>query len=242
MSEKSILNKKYTDLHKSPEVKKTVDKKARRENLTEKQKNQITASPEAKIQVFLDRYINLFDRINHSSSKESRLNELKRIAHDQFVIKEEDIPEAVYKLEQTIARERGYGELEINKHYIDIKNEEIINGQTESLDKWIDYLTGLDAFYPDWFKYLAFRSITKMGGYDKATGTFEKRSKGTVKAFPEIDSEALGLVRKAIESQINKNSEVNIESNNLTIEEINNIASKAQFEKLYPLAIKYLGL
>jgi hypothetical protein len=233
--EKSVLNKKYQDLHKSPEVLKSVSRKVSREGLSKKEVNKITANPELKLEVYLDRFKEVFDR--EETHREIGVEAIRRWASSKFIIKEEDIPESVYILEQNIARERGYGYIAITEEYKQAKNQEIIQGQQKSLDRWIDYLSSPDAFYPDWFKYLAFRSITKMGELDKGGYVFEKRSRSSTRAFPELNSEALGMVQKMIEKA---NGIVQCHSVELESQELEQIAKKAQFEKLYGIALKKL--
>lgn len=248
MPEKSFLNQKFTDLHKSPEVKKAVEKRIAREEYTKKQANKLRSNPEAKLDAYLERHAQLFDRTREENKGNTRIDRnvamLKRAAHKQYVIDPENIPVAVYELDQQIARERGEGTIPITPEYKEKKNAEIIKGQERSLDTWVDYLTGPDAFYPDWFKYLAFRSITKM---DSA---MNKRSRTTTKAFPELNSEALGLVERLIAEQNglaegsaldtfeNVSGGVTDNSDHGEIKMVQQIAKKGQFEKLYPLALK----
>ena len=89
------------------------------------------------------------------------------------------------------------------------KQEEIINAQAESLDKWVDYLTSPDAQYPMWAKYWAFTQIVNMGKFEKAedeegneTARFAKREKNTVAPFPPLNPRALGMVVSAMEERI----------------------------------------
>ena len=251
MSEKSLLNKKFPDLHKSSEVEKAVDQQVRREDYTKKQANQLRANPENKLATYLERHGRLFDRTRAENKDNSRIDRnvemLKRAARDRYVIEPENIPEAVYELDQQIARERGEGTLPITPEYKERKNAEIIEGQARSLDTWVDYLTGPDAFYSDWFKYLAFRAVTKMDS------GMNKRSRGTTKAFPELNSEALGLVERLISEQNglsegdalqtfqNQSGGVTDNSDHKEIKMVEGIAKKAQFEKLYPLALKKIN-
>jgi hypothetical protein len=109
--------------------------------------------------------------------------------HDKFVIKPEAIPESVFLLEQRIARELGRGMVEITDEFKKQKTTEIIDAQKQSLDRWIDYFASPDAQYPDWFKYVAMRSVLGMGKFKKEQdpngkerGFFQKRTTDTVAA------------------------------------------------------------
>jgi hypothetical protein len=228
------LHQKRPELHKSLPVQSAMERKRHRENLSEKEFNKLNSNPTEKLEAYLDRFKEVFDRKN-IKSKERGIEALKKIAKKYFVIESEKIPKKVYELDQQIARERGYGYIELYPEYIERKNKEIIDGQIVSLNSWIDYLTSSDAFYPDWFKYLAFEEIVKMGKLDKGNFTFEKRSNTTVSPFPELNSEALGMVLKMIQ-QANK-----IEDYSMVMDEkVKNIAKKSQFSKLYPIALKQL--
>lgn len=60
-------------------------------------------------------------------------------------------------------------------------------------------MASLDSSYmPDYIKYWTFRSITDLTEYDKEKSEFPKRSKGTVKMFPDINHEALAYVIDAV--------------------------------------------
>ncbi len=70
-------------------------------------------------------------------TKNKELEKLyKEFFYDLYVIKEYDIPYSVYETEARLAKERGYGDIPITEEYIKQKNEQIIQDQKESLDKW----------------------------------------------------------------------------------------------------------
>lgn len=72
---------------------------------------------------------------------------------------------------------------------------DILQEQQHSLDAWIDYLASDDAKYPDVLKYWAFRSLLKMGRFDKDTHTFTNREGGgSTSPFPDLNREALAIV------------------------------------------------
>ena len=69
------------------------------------------------------------------------LERIKASYHKRYVVHEENIPKAVYELEARIARNMGYGDIPITDEYRHARAQELIAGQEESLDRWVDYLT-----------------------------------------------------------------------------------------------------
>ncbi len=201
-----------------------------------KRANQTLSNPEKILENRVDRIKSLFDRGDSVEEKERDVKVFKRWAFDKFVIKPSQIPESVYELEQRIAINRGHGQIAITPEYKETKNAEIIDGQKASLENWIDYLAGPDAFYDDSFKYLVARCITKMGKLDKAKWQYEKRSSSTTSSFPEINSEALGIVERLIKSGEKMDGDELFNT-----EEFVKLSKTANFEKLYPLVQKQLN-
>jgi hypothetical protein len=211
------LNLKYDGFHNSDEVNLSVKRLIDRSELrgtpmSQKEQNKLNSDKLAKTETYIARLQELFHRKDSKGSAAAM-----KMARKLFVIKENEIPEAVFELEKKMALERGYGVVEISQESRKIKTKEIIESQESSLNSWIEYLTGPDAMYDDHFKYVVFRSITKMGGYNKEKGEFEKRSKTSTRSFPEINGEALG----AVEQQLKQNP-------------------KLPFDKLYAKALQQL--
>ena len=106
------------------------------------------------------------------------------------------------KLEQAYNKgEKGIQQYIKNRFYdkyitkeLDIpanKNKKlIIEGQKNSIDKWIDYLFK-NQEYPMWAKYWAFQGMLKLGQYDKDNKKFTTRSKKTLSPFVDIDIKSL---------------------------------------------------
>ncbi len=173
----------------------------------------VPEKPLARIQNYLDRFTEIIKR-EKPEDREHGIDALKRLLHHKFVIKPQDVPESTYLLEQRIARELGHGDIEITDKFKDRKTTEIVENQTSSLDKWVDYLASDDADYPDWAKYWAFRSMLEMGKLEKkaeenaATGAvvetavFRKRTKDTVVAFPPMNPRALAMTIGVLESRL----------------------------------------
>ena len=79
------------------------------------------------------------------------------------------------------------------------QSEAVLSDQESSLEQWIDYLASGDSSYmPDYIKYWVFRNVIDLQEYDKEKNEFPKRSKGTVKMFPDINQEALAYVIDAV--------------------------------------------
>jgi hypothetical protein len=184
--ESGPLPKKLPELHKEPQIERAVEKSKR-------EGEKVPNTPEAKIGT----YLNQLDKIlTHPDERQRERNLilLKPFLHDEFVISEEEFPESYFELQKRIYRERGQAVEEFTNHQKQQMIEVVREDQTKSLDDWVDYLASDDAGYPTWFKYLAFRNITKLSQFDKEKGHFKKRSKDTVAPYPDIYREALGIV------------------------------------------------
>lgn len=131
---------------------------------------------------------------------------------NNLLISEADVPQSYYDLQQRIARERGYGHVELTD---ELKRETVKMlraDQAESLKQWTDYLRSDENghVYPDWFKVYTWESLKKMGEFDKEKGKFKKRTKSTTAPWPELNAEALayvwdrideGVIRSGIEDE-----------------------------------------
>jgi hypothetical protein len=152
-----FLHKDNQKLHTSLPVE---HEKARRRKIGEK----TSEKPAQKITDWLD--VIEKTHMGHKNNPEV-LERIKTFYHKEYVIKQENIPERAFLLEQEIARKQGHGTIEITDDFKEQKTKEIIGNQEKSLDKWIDYLSSSDAMYPMWAKYWAFNSILKMGRLEK---------------------------------------------------------------------------
>lgn len=106
---------------------------------------------------------------------------------DSNVIKAKDVPEGYFALQQRIAREQGHGDIEITPGMREQLVEAVQADQHSGLAKWVEYLGGNDGGYPDWFKTYTWNAVIKIGTYDKEKQEFQKRSKGTTAAYPELN-------------------------------------------------------
>jgi len=225
---KEFLEEKYPDLQQSSEVESAVRRHEVRTG--EKAKQQ----PKERIEAYLDRLEEVFNPGN-PDKRERRVDILKDKLHELFIIKPEEIPESYFNNQKKIAREQGHGDIEITDEIRKQSAEVIVNDQEKSLDTWVDYLGSEDAMYPNWLKYFAFRSITKLSEYDKEKKEFKKRSKGTTAPFPDINREALAYVLDAVEKSHKREAK-----EGATDEQWEKLLKTANFGKLYGYAIEHI--
>ncbi len=224
-----FLKKKY-DLHTSPEVESAARKH-------ERQADKPLRDPEARIQNFLDRLKHISEH-KTKNNPERGVESLKRILHDNYVIKPEAIPEGYFENQRRIAREQGHGDIEIDQEMRRQLTEAVIADQESSLDTWLDYLTSDDAPYPDWLKYFAVRSVLGMADYDKEKQAFTKRSNGTTKPFPSINQEALGKVFDLLEKKYEGQGIDLTDLEDQDKEKLEKLLQGENFAKLYAWAIE----
>ena len=197
MENPDFLKEKY-DLHNTPEV----NQAAQRTEIRTGQ--EVPLNPADQIQNYLDRFKEILDREN-PNKRERGIEALKQVLWDKFVTKQEDIPESFWKSQENIIRERGQ-QADYNNFSEEQKvnfkketSEGLLNDQQSSLEQWLDYFASADSNYlPDYLKYWVFRSVTQLAEYDKEKKEFPKRSKGTVRQFPDINQEALNYVIDAV--------------------------------------------
>ena len=234
MENPNFLKNKY-GLHNSEEVKKAAKRAEARTG------EKVPQDPSEQIQNYLDRFKEIIDRKN-PEEREHGMEALKRILHNKFVIKPEEIPESYFENQKRLAREQGHGDIEITDEMRGELTEVIVADQKSTLNNWVDYLSSSDATYPDWLKYFAFRSVLQMGEYDKEKKQFAKRSKGTTKPFPDINREALAYVLDAISQKYGKS---HIDLLALGVEEKKDfikLLEAENFSKLYAWALEKLTI
>ena len=233
-----FLHQKDQKLHTSDPVE---YEKGRLERKGEK----ISSKPAEKISDWLE----VVEKTHTSHEDDPRvLDRIKKHYHEENVIEEDDVPEATFLLEQKIAREQGHGTIEITDEFRQEKSKQIIGDQKQSLNKWVDYLSSSDADYPMWAKYWSFKSMLKMGKFEKQededTGTetaqFKKRTKDTVAPFPPLNPRALAMTISAIASKAEENSKNKQErispenlSTKLDDEDFKKLINTENFAKLY---------
>jgi len=207
----NFLNKKYPDLPGSKPVEHAVQKEKRKGNKTPHEKSE-------RIEAYLVRLEEVFSRRERTKNgkrlsnldEDKGFNLLKHKVLEKYTTKEEDIPESYWKLQERIMRERGQlgdweNATEEQKNEIKKQNSEgVLADQRSSLEQWVDYFASPDSKYiPSEFKYWVFRNIIGLQEFDKEKKDFPKRSKGTIKQFPDINYEALGYVIDAVIKKLN---------------------------------------
>lgn len=197
MENNNFLKQKY-NLHNTPEVKSA----AKRTEIRTGEK--VPQNPSEQIGNYLERFKEIIDRTD-PDERARGVNALKKILLNKFVTKYEDIPESWHTLNERILREKGQGGDWASYSKADQEKERqkqaeaVLADQEASLEQWIDYLASEDSSYmPDYVKYWTLRNVVELQEYDKEKNEFPKRSKGTVKMFPDINREALAYVIDAV--------------------------------------------
>lgn len=197
-----FLKQKY-DLHNSPEVDSAVEKAEHQTG------EELPNDPDIRIQAYLDRLEHIInppklEGHENFDRKERNVEMLKKAILDKFITKPEEVSQNYELFLQEVIEERGMrgdwdaASDEQKKEMMTEQIQAVLEDQKGSLEIWIDYLASDDAMYPDWLKYWAFRSILGLSEYNKEQKKFPKRSKGTVKMFPDLNYEALAYTLDAI--------------------------------------------
>ena len=181
-----FLKKRYQGLHTSKEVKGAVERKEKKEG------EKVSQKPVDRIQVYLDRLSEVVQR-KDEKKQERGVRALKKVLFARYVMTPETIPDSHFEREKRRIRELGRGETELSEEQKAHLSEVVIQEQEKSLEKWIEYLSGEEAGYPDWFVYFAFRGMLTLGIYDKEKRTFSKRTKETTTPYAPLNREALAL-------------------------------------------------
>ncbi|MEI8096645.1 MAG: hypothetical protein WCG73_00910 [Candidatus Moraniibacteriota bacterium] len=222
----NFLSKKYPDLPGSRPVNRAVEK-------VKRAGESIPYTRDERVNAFLDRFENLM-------KDERGFSLLKHKLLEKYTLKPEAIPESYWLLQDVIMNERGQGgdsdqkKLEMKQQIAD----GALSDQRVSLEQWIDYLAASDSKYiPREFKYWIFRNIIGLQEYDKEKKEFPKRSRGTMKQFPDINHEALAYVMDAIMKKYG-GTRVHFEYDIQPDEQeaFNSFLEKEDFAKLYAWA------
>ena len=206
-SGEQFVDKLYNNLINEEEVKKAI----------KKSDNKISSRED-----MLKAYFNRLEKA-HDITSDRKLELLKLFYYDKYIIKK--LPEDYVELQKKIAKERGYGDIDVTKSMKNEMLEELKKEQKTSLDSWLNYLTSKDAMYPMWFKYYAFQGMVRIGKFDKKKGDFTKRTDSTVTPFIEINPEILGQMYNILSKAINKKE--------LTEQEEQALSNGESFKKLY---------
>ena len=210
-----MISKVYTNLHNSDRVLKA-------SNVSDKKRERLLK--------YFERLEELHNKVSETKSVNGE-ELLKSFYYDLYVIKPENIPDAYFQNQVRLARERGYGNIELTEEDKRRMTEEVIDDQRKSLDKWIEYFLYDEESksYGMWEKYWVFQGLQNLGKYDKETGKFSKRDKSTVYPFPPVEREYIFTTLKLMEDFLkDKKSE----------EDIKQALSTGNFKLLYEYVIK----
>jgi hypothetical protein len=216
MKETEFLHKKFPDLNASRDVQAAALRAKRKTGIEPKPSR---SQPGARIEEYLHQLAAFKEALPDGMEPKSREQReaLKKKILDGNTTRYSDIPESYWKsYEQNIIRATGQlGDWQgmnqerqeaWKKKYV----EPLLFDQRASLEEWFDYfLSHLSDDIPDTLKYWAFRSITQLQEYEKEEGqtriTFPRRSKGSVKKFPDLNPEALRYVVDALNKKFKGN-------------------------------------
>jgi len=204
------------------------------ENKTEKDKDKFD-TPESLIQNYLDRFSEITERRDEKKRLRG-VDAFKHIIHDDYIMKKEEVPDSYWELQKRLAKEEGYGDIEISDTFKQELYSIIKRDQIASLDLWIDYLASPNAPFPMWMKYYVMRSVLSMGSYNVEQNTFSKRSKSTVHLFPDLNQEALAHVLDALLKKYNKSGKELNANDFVNEEEFKKLLQGENFSKLYSYA------
>ena len=210
-----MISKVYTNLHNS-------DRVLRTSNVSDKKRERLLK--------YFERLEELHNKVSETKSVNGE-KLLKSFYYDLYVIKPENIPDAYFQNQVRLARERGYGNIELTEEDKRRMTEEVIDDQRKSLDKWIEYFLYDEESksYGMWEKYWVFQGLQNLGKYDKETGKFSKRDKSTVYPFPPVEREYIFTTLKLMEDFLkDKKGE----------EDIKQALSTGNFKLLYEYVIK----
>ena len=210
-----MISKVYSNLHNSDRVLKA-------SNVSDKKRERLLK--------YFERLEELHNKVSETKSVNGE-KLLKSFYYDLYVIKPENIPDAYFQNQVRLARERGYGNIELTEEDKRRMTEEVIDDQKKSLDKWIEYFLYDEESksYGMWEKYWVFQGLQNLGKYDKETSKFSKRDKTTVYPFPPVEREYIFTTLKLMEDFLkDKKGE----------EDIKQALSTGNFKLLYEYVIK----
>ena len=210
-----MISKVYSNLHNSDRVLKA-------SNVSDKKRERLLK--------YFERLEELHNKVSETKSVNGE-KLLKSFYYDLYVIKPENIPDAYFQNQVRLARERGYGNIELTEEDKRRMTEEVIDDQKKSLDKWIEYFLYDEESksYEMWEKYWVFQGLQNLGKYDKETSKFSKRDKSTVYPFPPVEREYIFTTLKLMKDFLkDKKGE----------EDIKQALSTGNFKLLYEYVIK----
>ncbi len=161
--------------------------------------NTKVSTSKEKLQV-LENYLKKLDRVQSKMVEKDKVDYLKKLYYDKYVIKKEDIPDSYWHhLEENYLKE-GHGHIDLvnpkttkEKTLKRQHQNSVIREQKVSLDGWIDYLISSDSDYlPMWGKVWAFQGMLEIGSLNDQKEGYTKRNKETVSPFINMNPELIG--------------------------------------------------
>lgn len=203
----SFISRKFP-MGKDPTVLRVAQTEAARKGEQVKPNN-----ADSLVENYLGRFRSILERPDQAD-KDRGITALKRVLMGQLVTKHEDIPDGYWKSYENTLRSRGQA-----GDYSSLSEEErekmrqadtapLLEDQQASIEEWFDYFISEDsADIPDELKYWVFRSLTQLQAFEKTADNphieFTRRSKGSLKKYPDLHHEALRLVVDAMLKKFN---------------------------------------
>lgn len=240
------------NLHKTPEVEKSVRKlRGEGEKFPDKRESLVDAHFR-RIDRALGGKRNMFTHL----VRDKLFNEYTINLHNEDGSENKEridkLVQGLFDSEKEILHQRGmsgeleeYGDTPKPEDYEKYKQQiyDKKREQEKTLGKWIDYLGSEEAnFYPTWFKYLALRSLQKMGKRDRDAEYYTKRSNNTLQPFPDLSREALAKTLTALkqdettdiaDTDAGEQAEEMLDEEKQAKAELNQMIEKGNFAKLY---------
>lgn len=247
MSEKSsFLSEKYTDLPGSKPVDRAVQKKLREGEAGPQTK-------EERVEAYLDRLEAIIrEPMGYKEEQGDRggFDLLKSKILGKYITKYQDIPVSYWQAQEQELRRRGEAAdwaqtSEEQKEEVKRKTATtVLADQRASLEQWIDYFSSPDSKHiPRELKYWVFRNILNLSDLvkkkegDREYIEFPKRSRGTVKPFPDLNYEALAYVAHVMDKKLQgENIEFEYDIQPAEREAFERVLQKQDFAKLYAWA------
>ena len=181
----------------------------------------------------LENYLSKVERVQDKLLNRDKLNLIKELYYDRYIIKRENIPDTYFDSLERKYLEEGYGHIHLvnptNEKERKLKAEHlntVIREQKDSLDNWLNYLLCSDSSYlPIWAKVWAFQGMLHIGNLNENKDGYKTRSKTTVNPFVSFDPELLGKCVELLKESLNKKE--------LISEEIDKVVVSGSFAKLY---------
>ena len=153
-------------------------------------------------------------RANHEQKIGAHLTRLTRLleregveprvwdsAEKELLIKPEDVPDGYWKKIVQVHRDEGYGDIILDQREKKGQVNMLQEMQSTGLDSWRTYLESSGKRYPVWFKFYVWDGMSRLGTFNKEKEVYNKRSKGTVASYPQLNTAALEKVFDAVKDK-----------------------------------------